>query len=238
VRVSMRHGPSLEFGGRRGVEVVFGIGFERRLVAPEGEHIIGLVGDDLVSDLDLTAHGIDGHQRTFDLLGLGKFIEEIRDGGDLVGLFRHAELRQDQSCRGRVCTERVQGFEPLAAVVGAPCGLAVDGDEVVPVRPQRRHPTRKAACEQDRIDPIDELAHPTLTRNAVMEFRKGAQEIEVLPAPSANVFEIVATGDRRTDDQQHHLLERIHHPPGVPVIAKFGKMVQQNGHACPRDLFV
>ena len=91
----------LEFGGRRGVEVVFGIGFERRLVAPEGEHIIGLVGDDLVSDLDLTAHGIDGHQRTFDLLGLGKFIEEIRDGGDLVGLFRHAELRQDQSCRGR-----------------------------------------------------------------------------------------------------------------------------------------
>src|SRR5580704_17923108 len=28
----------LEFDGRRGVEVVFGIGFERRLVTPEGEH--------------------------------------------------------------------------------------------------------------------------------------------------------------------------------------------------------
>src|SRR5215468_723098 len=104
--------------------------------------------------------------------------------------------------RGRVGAECVQGLEPFVAVVGAPCGLAVDGDEVVPVRPQRRHPTRKAASEQDRIDPVDEFAQPALSRNAVIELREGAQEIEMLPAPGANIFEIIATGDRRADDQR------------------------------------
>src|SRR3984893_13801354 len=184
-------GFDLDLGGGCGVKVVFRIGFERRLVALEGEHVIGFVGDDLVGDLDLTAHGVDGHQRAFELPGLREFIEEIRDGGDLVGLFRHAELRQDQPCRGRVSAERVQGFEPLAAVVGAPRGLAVDGDEVVPVRPQRRHPTCKAASEQDRIDPIDQLAQPALARNTVMKLREPAQEIEVVPAPGTHVVEIV-----------------------------------------------
>src|SRR5258706_12391220 len=129
-------------------------------------------------------------------------------------------------------------LDAFGAVVGAPCGLAIDGDDVVPVRPPRRPPTRKAASEHNRIAPIDEFAQPALTRNAVMELREGAQEIETLPAPGANIFEIVATGDRRTDDQQHDLLERIHPPPRLPVIAKLGKMLQQNGQTCPRGLFV
>ena len=114
-------------------------------------------------------------------------------------------------------------------VLGAPRRLAVDGDEVVPIRPQRRYPTLETASEQDRIDPVDEFAQPTLTRNAIMKLRKPAQEIEVMPAPGANLVEIIATGDRRTDDQQHHLFERIHDPPRFPVISKPGKMLQQNG---------
>ena len=77
-------------------EVIFGIGFERWLVTFEGENVVGFVGDDLVSDLDLTTHGVDGDQRAFELLCFCKFIEQIRNGGNLVGLFRHAELRQGQ----------------------------------------------------------------------------------------------------------------------------------------------
>src|SRR5258708_30600495 len=56
-----------------------------------------------------------------------------------------------------------------------------------------------------------------------MELREPAQEVEVVPARGANRVEIVATGDRRTDDQQHHLLERIHHPPRLPVHRQAGK---------------
>jgi hypothetical protein len=69
------------------------IGFERGLVALAGEQVIGLVGDDLIGNGDLAAYGIDGHQGAFKLFGLGKVIEKIGDGGDLVGLLRP---RQDQ----------------------------------------------------------------------------------------------------------------------------------------------
>src|SRR6266849_3726448 len=63
-------GFDFEFGGRCRVEVVFGIGFEGWLITFEGEDVVGFVGDDLVSDLDLTAHGVDGDQRAFELLWL------------------------------------------------------------------------------------------------------------------------------------------------------------------------
>ena len=39
---------------------------------------------------------IDSHQGAFKLFALGKVIEKIGDGGDLFGLLRDAQLRQDQ----------------------------------------------------------------------------------------------------------------------------------------------
>src|SRR6202011_1852321 len=78
-----------EFVGGGGAEIVLDIGFERGLVALEREQVIGLVGDDLVSNLDLAAHGVDGNERALELFGLGELIEKIGDGGDLVGLLRN-----------------------------------------------------------------------------------------------------------------------------------------------------
>ena len=108
-----------EFGGRGGAEVVQDIGFQRRLVALQRQQVIGLVGNDLVGDLDLTAHGVDGDQGTFELAGFGQLVEKLGNSGDLVGLLRNAELRQGQSCGGGVGAQRVQGLEALAVVVGA-----------------------------------------------------------------------------------------------------------------------
>jgi hypothetical protein len=52
------------------------------------------VGNDLVGDLDLTAQSIDGHKRAGKLLGFGETVQEIGNGGDLIGLFWDGELRQ------------------------------------------------------------------------------------------------------------------------------------------------
>ena len=93
--------------GRRGAEIVLDIGLQRRLIALEGQQVIGLMGDDPVGDLDLAAHGIDTDQRALELLGLGQMIEQIGDGGDLVGLLWHAQLRQCQPRRSRVGAQRV-----------------------------------------------------------------------------------------------------------------------------------
>src|ERR1700737_2116001 len=63
-----------EFISGGGAEIVSDIGFERGLVALEGKQVIGLMGDDLIGDLDLAAHGIDDHECALELLGLGELI--------------------------------------------------------------------------------------------------------------------------------------------------------------------
>jgi hypothetical protein len=48
----------------------------------------------------------------------------------------------------------VQGFETFAVIMGATGGLAVDGDELVAIRPERGDPGVEAASKQDWIDPF------------------------------------------------------------------------------------
>jgi hypothetical protein len=52
-------------------EVVDRIGFEGRLIALEGEDKVGVVIKDFLSDVDLTAHGVDGDDGAGELAGLG-----------------------------------------------------------------------------------------------------------------------------------------------------------------------
>lgn len=46
-----------EFIGRSRAEILFDFFFKSRLVALQGQQVVGLVGKDLVGDLDLGAHG-------------------------------------------------------------------------------------------------------------------------------------------------------------------------------------
>jgi hypothetical protein len=132
----------------------------------------------------------------------------------------------------------MQGFEPFAMIVGTARGFAVDRDELVPVRPERRDPAVETAAEQDRVDPVDEGAHPALARDAMMELRKAPQKAEMVFAPGDDVVEVVAGRNGGASHQQQNLLERIHHPPGLAVIPELGEMLQQQGQSRPRGLLV
>ena len=145
----------------------------------------------------------------------GQFVENLGDGGDLIGLFGNPQLRQGQSGIGGVGTQRMQGFEAFALVVGSARSFAIDGNELVAVRPERCDPAFETTTKQDGVDPVEESAHPALTGDAVMELAKASQKIDMVFAPSHDIVEIVTGGDCRTGDQQHHLLERIHDPPGT-----------------------
>ena len=212
-----------EFVRRRRFEIVVDLGFQGRLIALQRQQEIGLVRDDLGGDLDLTAHGVDGDEGAFELPRLGELVEQIGDGGDLVGLLGHAELRQRQPGVGRVGAERMQGLEPLALVVGAARGLAVDGDEVVPARPQRRDPAVETAPEQDRIDPVDQVAQPAFAGNSMMERREPPQKIEMMLAPGDDVVEIVAGGDGGAGQQQQDFGQRIDDPPRLAFVRRARK---------------
>ena len=189
------------------------------------------MGDDLGGDPDLAAHGVDRDQRTFELAGFGEFVEKVRDGGDLVSLLRNADLRQRQTGGCGVGAQRMQGLEAFAAIMGATCRFAVDGDEIMPIRPQRDHPTCKAAPEQGRTDPIDEATQPALTRNTMMEVREMPQKVEMFLAPGDNIVKVIAPCDRSA---RYDFTQGIDDTPGLAVIIEFGKVVQKQGQPRPR----
>lgn len=81
---------------RRGAEIVGDIGLQSGLLALQRQQEVGLVRHDLVGDLDLAAHGVDADEGALELTGVGQIVEQLGNGGDLVGLLRHAALRQHQ----------------------------------------------------------------------------------------------------------------------------------------------
>jgi len=109
-----------EFAVRRVVEVSLYIALHGRLIALEREEIIGAVRDDLVGDVDLTAHGVDGDERAREPIGFGELVEQFGNGGDFVGFLGNRELRQGQPGVRGVSAERMQRLQPLAFVAAAP----------------------------------------------------------------------------------------------------------------------
>src|ERR1035441_8369915 len=107
----------------------------------------------------------------------------------MAGLFGNRELGQGQAGVGGVGAERMQGLEALAAVVGAPRRLAVDGDEVVAIRPKRGDPAFETAAEEDGIDAVDEGSQPAFAGNAKVELRKTPEKAEMVLTPGRNLVD-------------------------------------------------
>lgn len=63
------------------------------LVLLEGEDVGSLLIENLPGNGTLTAHGIDGHHTA----GHGEGAQEVRRGGNLVGLLIHPDLSQNQA---------------------------------------------------------------------------------------------------------------------------------------------
>src|SRR5208283_1346860 len=70
---------------------------QRALVAFQRQDIVSLLVDDLLRDVSLTPHGINGHDRALDR----QRVEKLRDRYDLVGFFSPFELSQDEPLTSR-----------------------------------------------------------------------------------------------------------------------------------------
>ena len=69
-----------------GLEGGFDIGQQGRLVAFDGEQIIGFNVADGSGDRGIACDGVDGDQGAFEAAAGGEFLEQQRDGGRFVGL--------------------------------------------------------------------------------------------------------------------------------------------------------
>jgi len=70
---------------------------QRALIAFEREDVIGLVINDLLGDVALTAHGIDAHDRALNR----QQIQQFGDRDDFVRLLRHFDLPEHEALARR-----------------------------------------------------------------------------------------------------------------------------------------
>src|SRR5450432_4712823 len=123
-------------------------------------------------------------------------------------------------------------------MVRATRGLAVDGDEVVPTRPQCVDPALETNPEGQGIHPVYQGAQPAFTGDSVVERGEPSKQTQMMLAPGGYLVEIVARGDRGAGQKQQHLGQGIDDPPWLAVIRKLGKMLQQQSHARPGNILI
>src|ERR1700691_1012520 len=105
----------LDFGRRRGCEIAFDLGMKRRLVALDGEQVVGPGIEGRLGDGDLAAHGIGRDQGTLEIEPL----DQSRYRGDLVGFFKYRLLAKHQPAVGREGghqVERAPRFPQLTTI--------------------------------------------------------------------------------------------------------------------------
>ena len=172
-------------------------------------------------------HGVDGDQ----CAGQLQAFQEQGYRTDFVGFRIRGLLPQHQPLArgpGRDDVQRV----PLAAPRPAR-GLAIDGDDVGFVLAQTLDPGREGLREQRAVERVQHVVERVMRRNALREGQHPPQKPQLLAPPVADLDEILRPRQRRTQDQEHDLGQRIHHLAPLARIGKRRKVVEKRraGHA-------
>ena len=121
---------------------------KRALVALERQHVVALLFDDLLGDLGLTAHRVDGDDAALD----AQQRQQLRDRRDLVGLRLGGHLPEHDAVGRRPGTDEMQRRQAGGAVMRAAQRLAVDGDDLSGDHLSNRgDPATKAVLERLRL---------------------------------------------------------------------------------------
>jgi hypothetical protein len=111
--------------------------------------------------------------------------------------------------------------------VGAPRGLAVDGDQVGLRLAQALGPAREAALEQLRVERRDHLAERVVARDAVPVGQEAAREGQVLATPERDPDEVVRAGQRPAEQEEDDLRQGVEHLGLLPGVLEGREVVEQ-----------
>jgi hypothetical protein len=140
-------------------------------------------------------------------------IKQERNGRDFVGHVVDGLLTEDNALTGCPGGDQMQRLATVAARMGSPRGLTVDGDDVRRVIAQRLDPVVEAGLEQLSIEPVDYVVERVVGRQATFVGQETPQEIEPLVAPQPDFHEILHTRQFGAKHQQQYFRQRIHNPP-------------------------
>ena len=126
----------------------FGFGEQCRLVGFQGQEIVCSRIADSARDLGIAGDGVDRHQRPLEPAVGRQPLEQQRDRRQFVRLVGHGFLRQNEFARRGEGRHKMQRRLSRAAVVAAARGLAIDRNQVEPIRPAGAHPVRETGRKQ------------------------------------------------------------------------------------------
>ena len=196
---------------------------QRRLVAFDNQHKIRLLVDDLLSDLNLTAHRINCHQRAFDF----QHLQQFRDRRDLVALLIDHDLTQ----RNVICTgpraDHMDGRFTARAIVTSSQSLAVDGDDLaITDFMQSRNPAQQALLELGRPNRCQHLIEPVVRRNAVRQIHEFGHPLPLQPTELGNCHKIIGSANHRTHRDRYNTQQRVSDLPAT-WIRQLRKVIAQ-----------
>lgn len=204
---------------------------ERRLIVLDRQDIIPAPVHDLLRDVLLAPHGVDGHHRTLHV----DPVEEGRNGRDLVRFLLRRHLPQRQAVVAGPGADQMQGAQPLVLILRATQGLAVDGDHpgsffffVDQARNPRLKTGLKGFGPQGGKNPAT-----TVPRRKTM--RKGQHALEPFllgPCPAGDGRRPRATRHDPTDRNRNHLHQQM---PTIAVMPRVRQRLEVLDHRTQTD---
>ena len=73
-----------------------------------------------------------------------------------------------------------------------------------------------------------------MARNAAGEWEESPQELQVKPAPTADLDEILGPGEGAAQHQQQHFGKWVNHLPGLSRVPQGRKLIDQGLARCNR----
>ncbi len=105
-----------------------------------------------------------------------------------------------------------RAYVALRLFVGAPGGLSINGDEIMPVGPHGSDKSLETMGKQGRIDPVHQITQPPGAGYTVMKVTEPAQKLQTVLTPGHDHLEVVTAGDCGAGDQQQHFISRDRPP--------------------------
>ena len=206
---------------------------QRRLVALDGQEVIGASITNGLGDGLLAAHGVDGHQGALEF----QHFQQAGDGDDFVFFGVNRFLAENEAllrCPGR---DHMQRRSPLALVAATPGCLAVDGDDLGSRKigtggPQAFRPGHEIVPEGIVIQRVEQVVQRVMAGNAALERQKTTQKVQMQPAPQRNIREAFGSGHLAAQHQKHDLVQRIQDLPRLPRIGKPRKVLKKSNRLC------
>ena len=201
----------------------FNIIAQRPLIALERENVISFLIDDLLRDVALTPHRINGDHRSFNL----HHVEQRGDRHNLVRLLTNLHLREHEPLPRRESRDHMDGLFGALLLIGSTRCFSINGDHFGGRIGQCCDPGHKTKLESHSVQRGEYIAQVIMRGRAFLERPEAPQQSELLFAEPGNIAKRLRPGQNRQQTQKQNFGQRIIHLPNLPLIRHILEMVQK-----------